>query len=69
VHAVPLCLSAMVLNRSILEDFMPANSAIAFKSLRNQLQVEEVLLLWDRIIGMDSLLPVTVLAVAVVCFR
>lgn len=32
-------------------------------------QVEEVLLLWDRVIGLDSLLPVALLAVAVVCFR
>lgn len=32
-------------------------------------QVEEVLLLWDRIIGLDSLLPVALLAVAVMCFR
>jgi hypothetical protein len=32
-------------------------------------QVEEVLLLWDRVIGLDSLLPIALLAVAVVCFR
>ncbi len=32
-------------------------------------QVEEVLLLWDRVIGLDSLFPVAVLAVAVLCFR
>lgn len=31
--------------------------------------VEEVLLLWDRVIGLDSLFPVALLAVAVVCFR
>ncbi|KAJ9506421.1 hypothetical protein QJQ45_004919 [Haematococcus lacustris] len=33
------------------------------------LPVEEVLLLWDRIIGLDSLLPLALLAAAVVCFR
>lgn len=33
------------------------------------LPVQEVLLLWDRVIGLDSLLPLAVLAVAVVCFR
>jgi hypothetical protein len=33
------------------------------------LPVEEVLLLWDRVIGLDSLLPVALLAVAVMCFR
>lgn len=32
-------------------------------------QVEEVLLLWDRVVGLDSLLPVALLAAAVVCFR
>lgn len=32
-------------------------------------QVQELLHLWDRIIGYDSLLPVAVLAVAVVVFR
>lgn len=31
--------------------------------------VEEVLLLWDRVVGMDSLLPLPLLAVAVLCFR
>jgi len=34
-----------------------------------QLPVEEVLLLWDRVLGLDSLLPLPLLAVAVVCFR
>lgn len=33
------------------------------------LPVEEVLLLWDRVIGLDSLLPVALLAAAVLCFR
>lgn len=33
------------------------------------LAVGEVLLLWDRIIGFDSLLPVPLLAVAVLAFR
>lgn len=33
------------------------------------LGVEEVLLLWDRVVGLDSLLPVALLAAAVVCFR
>eukprot|EP00798_Chlamydomonas_sp_ICE-L_P021474 gene21474-28447_t len=33
------------------------------------LPVEEVLLLWDRVIGLDSLLPIPLLAVAVICFR
>lgn len=33
------------------------------------LAVGEVLLLWDRIIGFDSLLPLPLLAVAVIAFR
>lgn len=33
------------------------------------LAVGEVLLLWDRIIGFDSLLPLPLLAVAVLAFR
>ena len=33
------------------------------------LAVEEVLLLWDRILGMDSLMPLPVLSAAIVCFR
>lgn len=33
------------------------------------LAVGEVLLLWDRILGFDSLLPLPLLAVAVVAFR
>ncbi|GFR49576.1 hypothetical protein Agub_g11625, partial [Astrephomene gubernaculifera] len=33
------------------------------------LPVQEVLLLWDRIIGLDSLLPLPLLAAAVLCFR
>ncbi len=33
------------------------------------LAVEEVLLLWDRVVGLDSLLPVALLAAAVLCFR
>ena len=33
------------------------------------LEVGEVLLLWDRIIGFDSLLPLPLLAVAVLAFR
>lgn len=31
--------------------------------------MEEVLLLWDRVLGLDSLLPLPLLAVAIVCFR
>jgi hypothetical protein len=33
------------------------------------LAVGEVLLLWDRVIGFDSLLPLPLLAVAVIAFR
>jgi hypothetical protein len=33
------------------------------------LPLEELLLLWDRVVGMDSLLPLPLLATAVVCFR
>lgn len=33
------------------------------------LPVAEVLLLWDRVVGLDSLLPLPLLAVAVLCFR
>ncbi len=33
------------------------------------LQIEETLLLWDRVLGLDSLLPLPLLAVAIVCFR
>ena len=33
------------------------------------LDVEQVLLLWDRIVGFDSLLPLPLLAVAVICCR
>ncbi|MEW5306035.1 MAG: hypothetical protein WDW36_008536 [Sanguina aurantia] len=33
------------------------------------LPVNEVLLLWDRVVGLDSLLPLPLLAVAVLCFR
>ncbi|EFJ43152.1 hypothetical protein VOLCADRAFT_119175, partial [Volvox carteri f. nagariensis] len=33
------------------------------------LPVQEVLLLWDRVIGLDSLLPLPLLAAAVLCFR
>lgn len=33
------------------------------------LKTEEVLLLWDRILGLDSLLPLPLLAVAIMCFR
>ena len=33
------------------------------------LRIEEVLLLWDRVLGLDSLLPLPLLAVAIVCFR
>jgi len=33
------------------------------------LQTEEVLLLWDRILGFDSLLPLPLLATAIMCFR
>lgn len=33
------------------------------------LAVGEVLLLWDRVIGFDSLLPLPLLAVAVLAFR
>jgi hypothetical protein len=34
-----------------------------------QLSPAETLLLWDRIIGFDSLLPLSVLAAAVMTFR
>ena len=47
--------------------------AVAFPWIYNAfvgyLPVEEVLLLWDRVVGCDSLLPVPLLAVAVMCFR
>ena len=33
------------------------------------LDAEQVLLLWDRVVGFDSLLPLPLLAVAVVCCR
>ena len=33
------------------------------------LSPSEVLLLWDRVVGFDSLLPLPLLAVAVVTFR
>lgn len=33
------------------------------------LPMEEVLLLWDRVLGLDSLLPLPLLAAAIVCFR
>ena len=33
------------------------------------LEVEQVLLLWDRVIGFDSVLPLAVAAAAVVAFR
>jgi hypothetical protein len=33
------------------------------------LKTEEVLLLWDRILGLDSLLPLPIMAVAILCFR
>ncbi len=33
------------------------------------LPMQEVLLLWDRVVGLDSLLPLPLLAVAIVCFR
>ncbi|KXZ53401.1 hypothetical protein GPECTOR_7g1297 [Gonium pectorale] len=33
------------------------------------LPVQEVLLLWDRVVGLDSLMPLPLLAVAVMCFR
>ncbi|GAX73915.1 hypothetical protein CEUSTIGMA_g1365.t1 [Chlamydomonas eustigma] len=33
------------------------------------LRTEEVLLLWDRILGLDSLLPLPLMAVAILCFR
>ena len=35
----------------------------------DQLPVEQVLLLWDRIIAHDSLLPLAILALAVFVFR
>lgn len=34
-----------------------------------QLPMEELLLLWDRVVGMDSLLPLPLMAVAIICFR
>ncbi|KAG2433744.1 hypothetical protein HXX76_008107 [Chlamydomonas incerta] len=33
------------------------------------LPVQEVLLLWDRVVGLDSLLPLPLLAAAILCFR
>lgn len=40
-----------------------------FSAFVNHLPVSELLLLWDRVVGFDSLLPLAVLGVAVVVFR
>jgi hypothetical protein len=33
------------------------------------LEVEQVLLLWDRVIGYDSVLPLAIAAAAIIAFR
>lgn len=40
-----------------------------FSAFAAHLAPSETLLLWDRVIGFDSLLPLPVLAVAVLTFR
>lgn len=40
-----------------------------FSAFAAHLPPSETLLLWDRVIGFDSLLPLPVLAVAVLTFR
>ncbi|GIM00405.1 hypothetical protein Vretimale_5170 [Volvox reticuliferus] len=50
---------------------LPATLALPWitTAFSGALPVQEVLLLWDRIIGLDSLLPLPLLAAAVLCFR
>ncbi len=40
-----------------------------YSAFAGHLRIEEVLLLWDRVLGLDSLLPLPLMAVAIICFR
>lgn len=56
LHSIGLPISALVL-------------PWIYSAFAGHLQIEEVLLLWDRVLGLDSLLPLPLLAVAIICFR
>lgn len=73
IHAIP-CLQELdpaLVSHLLHLGCLPASLAMPWlcSGFVGALGVEEVLLLWDRVVGMDSLLPLALLAVAVLCFR